>query len=88
MAFDVSLERVGILGELWSFMRVRKKWWLSPIVFTLGALGLLVVGTNGSAVAPFIWEVKVELSKVAPSVALTYAKSTPAFLTDVQLIVG
>ncbi len=44
-----------IVGELWQFMRVRKKWWLGPIVFMLLALGLLLVFTQGSALAPFIY---------------------------------
>ena len=40
---------------LWYFMRVRKKWWLTPIiVFTL-LISLLIVMTQGSAVAPFIY---------------------------------
>ena len=43
------------LGELWLFMKVRKKWWLGPIVLMLALLGLLVVFTQGSAVAPFIY---------------------------------
>ena len=45
----------GIIGELWVFMKVRKKWWLGPIVLMLALLGLLVVFTQGSAVAPFIY---------------------------------
>jgi membrane glycosyltransferase len=55
MAFEGSREKVGILAELWAFMRVRKKWWLGPIVLMLALLGLLVVFTQGSAVAPFIY---------------------------------
>jgi hypothetical protein len=55
MAFEGSAERLGILGELWAFMKVRKKWWLGPIVLMLALLGLLVVFTQGSAVAPFIY---------------------------------
>jgi hypothetical protein len=47
--------RLAILGELWSFMRVRKKWWLGPIVLVLLLLGLLLVFTQGSALAPFIY---------------------------------
>ena len=47
--------RMGILGELWAFMRVRKKWWLGPIVFTMLLLSVLIVLTEGSAVAPFIY---------------------------------
>jgi uncharacterized protein DUF5989 len=52
---DSSREKLGIIGELWSFMKVRKKWWLGPIVIMLALLGLLVVFTQGSAVAPFIY---------------------------------
>jgi len=55
MAFESAKEKVGIVGELWSFMRVRKKWWLSPILMMLVVLGLLVVFTQGSAIAPFIY---------------------------------
>ena len=47
--------RAGIFGELWSFMKVRKKWWLGPIIVTMLLLGVLIVLTEGSAVAPFIY---------------------------------
>lgn len=47
--------RVGIFGELWAFMRVRKKWWLGPIMIFLLLLGVLIVFTEGSALAPFIY---------------------------------
>ena len=43
------------LGLIWGFLRVRKKWWLGPIVFMLLLLGLLLVFTQGSALAPFIY---------------------------------
>ncbi len=55
MAFEGSREKIGILAELWAFMRVRKKWWLGPIVVMLALLGLLVVFTANTAVAPFIY---------------------------------
>jgi hypothetical protein len=55
MAFEESKERLGIIGELWMFMKVRKKWWLGPIVVMLALLGLLIVFTQSSAVAPFIY---------------------------------
>jgi carbamoyltransferase len=45
----------SLLSELWQFMRVRKKWWLGPIVVTLFLLSALIVLTQGSAVAPFIY---------------------------------
>ncbi len=47
--------KLQILGELWAFMKVRKKWWLGPIVLVLLLLGLLLVFTQGSALAPFIY---------------------------------
>ena len=46
---------MGLISELWAFMRVRKKWWLGPIVVMLVLLGLLIVLTQGTAVAPFIY---------------------------------
>jgi len=46
---------LSIFGELWTFMRVRKKWWLAPILLTLVLLCALIVLTEGSAVAPFIY---------------------------------
>ena len=47
--------RHTIFTELWAFMRVRKKWWLGPIVVTMLMLSVLIVLTEGSAVAPFIY---------------------------------
>jgi hypothetical protein len=49
------MSRLGLLAEFWVFMRVRKKWWLAPIVILLLLLGLLIVFTQGSALAPFIY---------------------------------
>lgn len=42
---------------VWGFLRSRKKWWLTPIVVILLALGLVVVFAQGSAVAPFIYTI-------------------------------
>lgn len=41
--------------ELWAFMRERKKYWLLPIILVLTLLGGLLVLTQGSAIAPFIY---------------------------------
>ncbi len=46
---------LDLAKELWAFMKVRKKFWLLPIVLSLGVLGGLVVLTQGHAVAPFIY---------------------------------
>ncbi len=55
MAFEGSRERIGILPELWAFMRVRKKWWLGPILVVFALFGALVAFAGNSAVAPFIY---------------------------------
>ncbi|HYS49488.1 MAG TPA: DUF5989 family protein [Xanthobacteraceae bacterium] len=44
-----------IFGELWMFLRVRKKYWLMPVVVMLAVMGGLIVLTKGSAIAPFIY---------------------------------
>ena len=44
-----------LISELWEFLRERKKFWLLPIVLFLGLLSTLIVMTEGSAVAPFIY---------------------------------
>jgi Family of unknown function (DUF5989) len=46
---------VSLFGELWAFMRVRKKWWLGPIVVVLVLFGALIVLSQGSALAPFVY---------------------------------
>ncbi len=43
------------LKQFWEFLKVRKKWWLGPIVGMLLLLGMLLVFTSGSALAPFIY---------------------------------
>jgi hypothetical protein len=45
----------SFFGELWAFMRERKKFWLLPIILVLLLFGTLVVLTEGTAVAPFIY---------------------------------
>ena len=44
-----------LIKDLWAFMKVRKKYWLTPIIIVLLLLGALIVLTQGSAVAPFIY---------------------------------
>ena len=48
---------MSFLAELWDFLRVRKKFWLLPILFMMVILGGLIVLTQGSAIAPFIYTV-------------------------------
>jgi hypothetical protein len=43
------------LKEFWAFLRVRKKYWLVPVLVTMLLLGGLIILAQGSAVAPFIY---------------------------------
>ena len=49
------MSKLSIIREFWLFLRIRKKWWLLPIIIFLLLLGLLIVLTEGSAIAPFIY---------------------------------
>jgi hypothetical protein len=49
------MSKLSILSELWDFLKVRKKWWITPIVLFLLAIGLMLVMLEGTAVAPFIY---------------------------------
>jgi competence protein ComGC len=46
---------MDFVAELWRFMRARKKFWLLPMILVFAIVGLLVVMTQGSALAPFIY---------------------------------
>jgi hypothetical protein len=46
---------LDLLKDLWGFLKVRKKFWLAPIILVLVLLGALIVLSEGSAVAPFIY---------------------------------
>lgn len=48
---------LSILRELWQFMRVRKKFWLLPIMLVMGLFGALITLSQGSAVAPFVYTI-------------------------------
>ena len=46
---------LDLLRDLWGFMRVRKKFWLAPVIIVMLLLGALLVLGQGSAVGPFIY---------------------------------
>ncbi|HKL26750.1 MAG TPA: DUF5989 family protein [Desulfuromonadales bacterium] len=48
---------MDFLKDLWGFLKVRKKFWLLPIILVLVLFGALIVLTSGSAIAPFIYAV-------------------------------
>ncbi len=48
---------MSLLGDLWSFLRERKKWWLLPVIIVLLFFGFIIVFASGSAIAPFIYTI-------------------------------
>ncbi len=51
------MSKLSVISELWEFLRVRKKFWLAPILIILLLLGGLIILTQGSALAPFIYAI-------------------------------
>ena len=51
------MREASLTRELWTFVRVRKKWWLAPLLVVLLAVGVLVVFAQGSVLAPFIYTI-------------------------------
>jgi len=49
------MSKLSIIKEFWDFLKIRKKWWLVPIIIFLVLFGALIVLTEGSAIAPFIY---------------------------------
>ncbi len=47
----------ALLKELWAFMKVRKKWWLLPVILLMVFVGTLLVFAQTSALAPFIYTI-------------------------------
>jgi hypothetical protein len=53
----MDMAKIKIIAEYLEFLKENKKWWLMPIVISLLLLGLLIVLTKGSALAPFIYTI-------------------------------
>jgi len=51
------MSQAGLVREIWAFLRVRKKWWLAPLVLFLFLLGALLVFAQTSVLAPFIYTI-------------------------------
>jgi Family of unknown function (DUF5989) len=45
----------SFVAEFWAFLRVRKKYWLAPMMVTMALFGALLVASQGSVIAPFIY---------------------------------
>ncbi len=51
------MSQTSLLREFWAFLRVRKKWWLAPIMIMLLLVGVLLVFAQTSVLAPFIYTI-------------------------------
>jgi len=51
------MANASMAREVWAFMRVRKKWWLLPIIVMMVCVGALLVFAQGSVLAPFIYTI-------------------------------
>lgn len=49
------MENKPMLLEIWEFLKIRKSWWLIPIIITLIFVGLLIIVTQNTVVSPFIY---------------------------------
>ena len=63
--YNIDLNRIfwtmeaffDLAKDIWDFMKVRKKYWLAPLIITIVLMGALIVFTQGSVVAPFIYSI-------------------------------
>tara|TARA_B100000161_G_scaffold265113_1_gene240133 strand:- start:1748 stop:1909 length:162 start_codon:yes stop_codon:yes gene_type:complete len=46
---------IDLLRDIWDFLKIRKKYWLAPLIISIVFMGALIVFTQGSVVAPFIY---------------------------------
>ena len=46
---------IELTKDIWDYLKIRKKYWLAPLIFTIVLLGALIIFTQGSIVAPFIY---------------------------------
>ena len=48
---------IELIKDIWEFLKVRKKYWLAPLIITIVLMGSLIVFTQGSVLAPFIYSI-------------------------------
>tara|TARA_B100001027_G_C16202661_1_gene301308 strand:+ start:580 stop:741 length:162 start_codon:yes stop_codon:yes gene_type:complete len=46
---------IDLVRDIWDFLKLRKKYWLAPLIITIVLMGALIIFTQGSVVAPFIY---------------------------------
>ena len=48
---------IELIKDVWDFLKIRKKYWLAPLIISLIAMGALLIFTQGSVIAPFIYSI-------------------------------
>ncbi len=48
---------IDLMIDIWDFLKIRKKYWLAPLIITIVIMGTLIIFTQGSVVAPFIYSI-------------------------------
>ena len=48
---------LDLIVDIWDFLKIRKKYWLAPLIITIILMGALIIFTQGSVVAPFIYSI-------------------------------
>lgn len=48
---------IELIKDIWDFLKVRKKYWLAPLIITIVLMGALIIFTQGSVIAPFIYTI-------------------------------
>ena len=76
---------MSFIKELWKFMKVRKKFWLLPVFLMLALFGGLVVFTQGTAVAPFIYAL-FQLMSIILGISAFYHDSASTLLIDGKIV--
>jgi len=46
-----------LIKDVWDFLKIRKKYWLAPLIITIILMGALIIYTQGTAIAPFIYTI-------------------------------
>ena len=55
--FEAMYVFLELVKDIWEFMKIRKKYWLAPLIVTIVLMGGLIIVTQGSVVAPFIYSI-------------------------------
>ena len=48
---------IELIKDIWDFLKIRKKYWLAPLILTIVLMGALIITTQGSVIAPFIYSI-------------------------------